>query len=294
MKKILILGASGFIGRQLLNYFDKENYKLLVVSRKNIFNKNCNITLLKTDLKNINKDEFLIIKDFDPKICIYLAYEGIPDYSLKNSKFNYFLAVKFFNKIKKLNLDKIICTGTCWEYDNIIGKKNEKNSKLNSLNYFPHYKIKLYRYLLENFKSTNIIWCRLFFVYGFNRNNKLTLTNTLINAFKKKRLLKINNLNTKCDFIYVKNVAYIIFKIVNNINHNKIINIGSGKLLSIKSFILKFEKYFKYKFQIENQNISSNFDKIFADNCFQKKIAKKLPYSFDSSIKDILINQNDR
>ena len=126
MKKILILGASGFIGRQLLNHFDKENYELLVVSRKKVFNKNCNITLLKTDLKNINKYDFLTIKDFDPEICIYLAYEGIPDYSLKNSKFNYFLAVKFFNKIKKLNFDKIICTGTCWEYDNGMGKKLKK------------------------------------------------------------------------------------------------------------------------------------------------------------------------
>ncbi len=294
MKKILILGASGFIGRYLLEYFDKKEYHLLVVSRKNIFSKKSNITSIITDLKNLKNDHIKIIKNFNPKVCIYLAYEGIPDYSHKNSKFNYDLAVNFFNKMKTLNLDKIICTGTCWEYDNYKGRKNETKSKLNLSNYFPYYKIKLHRYLLKNFKSTNIIWCRLFFVYGFNINNKLTLTNTIINAFKKKQILKINNLNSKCDFIYVKNVAYIIFKIVNNINRNQIINIGSGKLLSIKTFIFKFEKYFKYKFKLENSNITSKFDSIFADIGIQKMITRKLPYSFDRSVNEILNIQNDR
>ena len=89
---ILITGASGFIGFNLLNKLSaNKKYKILALSRKKNFNKiSKNIKTLKSDLIMSNLS-FNLIKVFSPQILIHLASQDIPDYSIKKSKINFLI-----------------------------------------------------------------------------------------------------------------------------------------------------------------------------------------------------------
>ena len=64
--RILITGATGFIGKNLCISLFKKNYKILAISREKIKSKK-NITFIKSSLK-LNKKNFNIIEKFKPNI----------------------------------------------------------------------------------------------------------------------------------------------------------------------------------------------------------------------------------
>ena len=105
--KILITGASGFIGTNLLKKLStNKKYQILALSRKKKINKiSKNIINLKSDLILSNLS-FNLIKNFSPQIIIHLAWQDIPDYSAKKSKINFIKQKLFFEKMNKLNCIK--------------------------------------------------------------------------------------------------------------------------------------------------------------------------------------------
>lgn len=291
--RIIITGASGFIGQELLPFL--KNHELLLIIRKK--NKKLSYTIkdlkkvfiIETDLNNIS-DHKKIIKDFKPQICIHLFYQGIPDYSSKNSLKNYYISKKFFHIIKKTDCKMIICSGSCWEYLDIPGMKTNR-SKISNNNPFINYKHKLHHYLKENFINSKIYWCRIFYCYGYSNNQK-SLINLIIKAFNTNNKLEIYNDKTKCDFIYVKNVAYIISKMIYLNHSSRVYNLGSGKLISIKKIISEFNKKLQKNKKIQYKNLNKNvkFNNIYSDNKNIKKFISKFPYSFSSSIDEIIYN----
>lgn len=290
--RLIITGLSGFIGQELSNYL--KNHDLLLISKKKIknekLNSSNNINYINDSLENIHRYNEEII-DFNPDLCIYLSYHGIPDYSKKNSRYNYSLSVKFFKILKKTNVKKIICTGTCWEYS------SEENIKLEKIKEFPFnnfasYKIKLFNFLNDNFGKRSVIWLRLFFVYGYNKNRK-TLTNLVFDSVKKNKNIVINNKKTKCDFIFVKNVAYVINKFIEKNNVFGIYNVSSNNLISLNKFILNILSTSNSKnISIDDKKINNSFTNIRGNNTKLLKIIKKYPFGFKRSIEDLCKNLN--
>ena len=94
---ILISGASGFIGKNLLRKINKETNLISVISRKKIRNQK-KINLIYSDIKNIKK-KILFLKSLKPTVLIHLAWEGIPDYGSRISKKNLSQQKIFFREL---------------------------------------------------------------------------------------------------------------------------------------------------------------------------------------------------
>ena len=250
---ILVTGGSGFIGKNLIKkLLEKKKIKIILINRKinkNFTNKkiiNINTTLNLSN-KNLNKIKFL-----RPSVVIHLAWSGIPDYSKKNSINNLITQINFFDKIHKISsLKKIIVTGSCWEYMTSRGICNEnvalrpKNFKYNDFNapYFVWAKNSLRKYLKFKYLNNNVIWLRLFYVYGEGQKNK-SLIPYLIKSKKKNKKVKLNNPYGSNDFINVKDVCKAIIKSI-DFKKSEIFNIGTGKLVSIKSIKNFIDNYAK-------------------------------------------------
>ena len=274
MKSVLVTGGTGFIGKNLIKKLsEKRKIKIILLTKKASKNfKNKKIIKIKSNW-NLSDKNFKKIKILNPSVVIHLAWSGIPDYGAKNSIDNLNKQINFFDKIHKIkSLKTIIVTGSCWEYMTGRGICYEnsfstpKNFKYKDFNapYFIWAKNSLRAYLKFKFLDINIIWLRLFYVYGEGQKNK-SLIPYLIKSRKKNKKVKLNNPYGSNDFINVKDVCKAIIKSI-DFKKSEIFNIGTGKLVSIKSI------------------------KNFIDNCAKKKeikikYEKNLNRGFRASLK---------
>ena len=146
--RILITGAGGFLGKNLISHLKKKKFKILLLNKTF---KNLDIFLgqkfIVTKIEKINRKNLLKIKKFKPEVIINLAWEGIPNFSFNKSFKNLSSQIIFFQKITKIkSIKKIINIGSCWEYPKNIGKCRE-NEEINLQNFFIWAKISLLNFI---------------------------------------------------------------------------------------------------------------------------------------------------
>ena len=274
--RILILGATGFIGKfYLKNKF--IDHSIFIISKKFIKNKNKfpnNYYFYQCDLFNIKRFRKLIML-IKPNICVDLSWQGIPNYSATNNRINFVNKKNLYQILAKNNCKKIISIGSCWEYGNLNCKVSE-NFKGSKLINFAKVKLNILNYLKKLRKDFKItyIWARVFYVYGPG-NKKTALLQTLIRSFEEKKKFFINNPYVSNDYIYVDDVAKALQGLtLKNINSG-IYNIGSGKLSSNSLILIKAYNFLKKKY-------------------FHKKILEEKPIGLCANIKKIRLAINFR
>jgi dTDP-6-deoxy-L-talose 4-dehydrogenase (NAD+) len=134
--KILITGASGFIGQNLISNLLKKNHKVSIITRKlsNVkkFKWSSKVEIFEKNLNFLNKKDYHKFSSND--VVIHLAWDGLPNYNDKIHFENYKISLDFIKKIIDLGIKHLIITGTCFEYGlqngclKEHGKTNPKNN----------------------------------------------------------------------------------------------------------------------------------------------------------------------
>lgn len=293
--RVFITGGTGFNGKFVVQKLDNGTNKLLLLTR-NISNfiQSKNIFPLKGDLAQIN-DWKETINNFKPEAAIHLAWEGIPDYSVKNSIKNLNYGLELIEILANTGCQTILVTGSIWEYGNQRGKLNEDfctkpfnalTAAKNSLHY-------LGREIAKDL-NVNFIWTRLANSYGPGRQES-SLIPYLIKSVKEHKKIEIRNPDAKNDFIYVGDVAEAISQLILKYHKNGVFNIGSGKLISTKDIVKKIFRFFNIKteYTITDQKQIDSFSNAYADI---SKIKKELGWQprididegLDRTIKSLL------
>ena len=92
--RVLVTGASGFIGVPLLRLLVLKGNEVLALSRKDRPSQiSSSIKWLIADLTS-PKSYKHTIEDFEPEVLIHLAWQEIPDYSLATSSKNLNMSLK--------------------------------------------------------------------------------------------------------------------------------------------------------------------------------------------------------
>lgn len=253
-KKILLLGASGFIGS---NTYDslQNDYVVYTVSKKKIFNKNhFQLDLEKDNLTKLGKIKFNFI----------INASGYVDHNLNNSEKilkNHFLPIRNLFRTLNMNyIEKIIHIGSGNEYGEQKKIINE-NACCVPKSIYGFAKLMSTRYI-ENFCKQNkipYIILRVFLAYG-NNQKKNRLIPQVINNLNIKKKIIINNPNNIRNFCHIDDITNAInISIKKNIK-NKIINIGFKKNYKIINVVKKITKLLKCKKKsvIINKNSNKN------------------------------------
>ena len=255
--KVLVTGAAGFIGSHLCEALLSKGYKVNALIRYNSRqNKGWLENFSNKDLKIFYGD----ITDFDTvlsaiKDCDYVfnlaASISVP-YSFKNPQTfidtNILGALNVFraSSINKKKIKKIIQISSSEVYgNNLIKDKNILTEETITISESPYAATKIAsdNLAISMYKASAlpIVVARPFNTFGPRQSLRAvipTLITQFISIKNKNNFIKIGNLKTSRDFVYVKDtVAGLISLLKKSCKPGEIYNICTGKSFSIKSII---------------------------------------------------------
>ena len=249
MKKILITGSTGFIGKHLISILNnletKPSLSLVIRGNDNEITKKFSEF---TNIKNIiyTKDIFFEDVDWWTKQCndidtvIHLAWYVDPGLYLESPKNIDCLigSLKLAKGAAKAGVKKFVGIGTCFEYDMSKSTLSIETS-LRPTTTYANTKAALY-YSLSRYlplKKVEFAWCRLFYLYGEGEDPR-RLTAYLHSRLKNNKTAKLTSGEQIRDFLDVVEAANRIVKIAIG-RQTGPVNICSGIPITIRQYAEK-------------------------------------------------------
>jgi len=255
MKKILITGATGFVGSHLTEYFIEKGYQVIAFDR---YNPNYNLGWLKESKykKDINF-AFGDIRDYDSvlktmKGCsgvIHLAaLIGIP-YSyispLAYIKTNIEGTYNVLEASKNLNIEQTIITSTSETYGSAKYVPINERHPLSPQSPYSASKISADHLALSYWNSFDlpVKIIRPFNIYGPRQSSRAVIPSIIIQALNSEKEIKLGNITPTRDYTYVSDVCDAFLKVLKNkFFFGDIVNVGTKteyKIENIAKTILR-------------------------------------------------------
>jgi len=217
--KILVTGASGFLGK---NFLESTQHKdLFTLSTSNITSHKIH----KHFIGNLSDPSFfqgVLDEKFD--VIIHLAWIGLPQRTSNVNLKNVNLYKSIMQSISESGTIKNIFIGSCLEYGNLIGEVSEASQGL-EIDDFGRTKLELYGVARK--LEISFDWLRLFYTFGPYQH-----PNSLIKSIQRDLLsgnqVKLNSPNLSHDFVYIEDVVKLIDLLCATESSNSIYNVGSG------------------------------------------------------------------
>lgn len=246
MKKILIIGGTGFIGYHLAKFCIKKNF--LVTSISQNFPKSYRFLEKVNYIKcNINNKRMLKKKlNFNFDYVVNLG--GYVDHENKKKTFNsHYLGAKNLGEIfLKKKIEKFIQIGSSMEYGHSASPQKEsiqcKPKSTYGISKFLASQFFINLFLTKKFPVTIL---RLYQVYGpYQDLNRLIPF--VINSCNNGKNFPCSSGKQSRDFIFIDDLIKAIFLTLKNKKSlGKIINIGFGSPIKIRIVIKKIKNFFQ-------------------------------------------------
>lgn len=256
-KKILITGATGFLGSHLLQALIEKGYDIIVLKRS--FSNTWRIQDVLYKIKSYDIDKIDIKKIFDENEIggiVHLA----TDYGRKNNND----IIQMF----KANIElpaKLLELGTKYGVNFFINTHTFSKSKYNLYSAMKKSFIEIAKYFCANFK-VKFINMKLEHMYGEKDDYSKFIPFVIKNILEGKEIRTTKG-EQKRDFIYVKDVVNAYIKVLNNLEkiNNKFMEfeIGTGNSISLYDFVCEIEEEINKKANIKWGEIPYRKNEIF-------------------------------
>ena len=242
MKKILITGSEGFVGKNLIRYLKNYSFQIIETKDKSFDLK------LNESWKQIEKCDYLIHlagKSFVPK-----SWEE-PARFIENN----ILLITNALEYCRVNKTKLIFLSS-YLYGNCKKMPIKENAPIEATNPYALSKLlseKLCYFYKNNFQVNNII-LRVFNLYGPGQPKEYLLSK-ITNQVRNEKIIKVDNLSPKRDYVYIDDLCSAIVKAINYKGKEHIFNIGSGKSYSVKEVIDFIQNIYGTSFNIKEKKL---------------------------------------
>lgn len=279
-ENIIILGAQGFIGINLIKLLSNKKMNLIGIGNKSL-NKNF---LNKLNCKFICTNIFEK-KLYDKYVNINSTIIFLASIQNKNFIVNFISLINYF---KKKKIKKIIFLSSSSLYGNNKSIINEE-TVLKPINNQGHFFLKLEKIIAKNLckSKTSTIILRVFNVYGPYRK-KRGLIEQMIISFLKNEKISIQSKSFLRSYIGVKDLCKIIDTFIkHDLKQKLLLNVYNKKfILSFDKIHQILKKQFKKDLLID---YSINKKVIKNSICKSLKISRILKFKMDNNFNDEII-----
>lgn len=246
MKKILVTGATGFVGNYVVMELLKNNYQVIASSSseskarsKPWFNQ---VQYISFNLQDYSHSINYYYHFDQPESMIHLAWEGLPNYNaLFHFEENLPRHYAFLKNMVQGGLKDLSVTGTCLEYGFREGVLHEQVDT-NPVNSYAIAKDSLRRFLqqLQRLETFSFKWIRLFYMYGKGQNPN-SLFSQLDKAIEQgDKYFNMSAGEQIRDYLPVEEVASHIVSIASQQSETGIFNCCSGRPVLLKELVKSY------------------------------------------------------
>lgn len=274
MNSILITGGTGFIGQNLVKFFQNkykifiiDNYSSSGVNRNFLFDRK-KVKIIKKDISKFN-DLTKVLNKLQIDYVIHAAAHFANENSILNPEkdlnTNILGTLNLLRHFKKKNIKKFIYLSSSCVYGEIpVAKENLLLDPYETPYAISKYAAEKYIKFFKNYYNIDTTIVRVFNTYGpgeISHKFRNVIPRFIENSLKGKKLIITGSGNEIRDFTYVDDLAKILSLIINKRNVPDIINSCTGKKTKIKLLAKKIIYLTKSKSKIKLKP-QRNWDKI--------------------------------
>ena len=248
--KILIVGGSGFLGRNLKNHLCRESYEVVISSRDiGTFSQ---LDPLTDRNESLN---FLIREQFD--VIINLAWATNDNgYTIsENNTASLTWNLSLFELINEVGVPRFINFGTSMEIfaKNVVDDKDDFK-RLDSRVYHEA-KLLAFQAFCKIFSSgkTEVSWLRIHKAFG-RWQHKRSLLPYLIECSRKKKDFSLKNPNTELDWISADDIALTVIRLLSLPHFPLLLEVGSSIGRTNLQVCNLVAKYFPFNINLSQSN----------------------------------------
>jgi UDP-glucose 4-epimerase len=299
MKNILIIGGSGFIGKNIVETLIEEDYHVFLTSRQKDFcqfKNNSKVKVIEGSLSNTTLIKNIIF-DNNIEVILHLASSLIP--SSSKSEFAAEIqdivmpTFELINYISERNLKIIYFSSGGTIYGKSDKKKINESCQMAPINYYGFSKLLIENYIkmLKRKGKLRYVILRPANVYGKYQSTDTNqgFISVAIGKMRFNQDIEIwgDGFTTR-DYVDVSDVSLVVHCIIKKNIENQTFNIGTGVGNSLITVVQLLEKYMNRTANIiYKEKREVDVDQIVLDTGKLRSYIKYKPKKLDKGIKDI-------
>lgn len=242
--RVLLTGATGFIGSHVARVLVHEGYEVSALIRQG--SHLWRIEDIVPRLRVVPCD-LLASEELDrhlarirPDLCLHLAWYAKPGKYLTSVENIRLLnaSLHLASRLADLGCKKFIGAGTCFEYDTNVGYLSEASpAKPQSLYAASKLALQLVLAQLADATGMQMAWPRFFYQYGPFEDER-RLVPSVIRSLLRHEVAKVTKGEQVRDFLHVEDVAAAVLAVARN-DLSGPVNVGSGKPVTVREIVTR-------------------------------------------------------